>query len=94
MWTVFRFSLCCGGDRAYREALEILRGAGFRHVPGPPPAGADAPFPAAVLADVGRSPADVTRAIFEALDEAGLHPVAVSGCAIGEQPPAERAARA
>ena len=92
MWSVFRFSLCRGGERAYRDALEILRGAGFRQAPAPEPVDADAPFPAAVVADVGGSPADVTRAIFEALQAAGLRPTAVSGCAIVERPPAEHAA--
>ncbi len=94
MWSVFRFSLSDGGDRAYRDALEILRGAGFRRAPAPGRFDGLAPFPAAVVADVRRSPADVTRAIFEALHEAGLRPVAVSGCAIAERPPVEHAARA
>jgi len=34
MWTVFRFSLSGGGERAYRDALDILRGAGFRRAGG------------------------------------------------------------
>jgi hypothetical protein len=92
MWTVFRFSLCGGDTRAYHRALEILRGAGFRIAVGPKPIEPDAPFPAAVLADVQRAPSEVTRVIFGALLEAGLHPVAVSGCPLGEQPPAERGA--
>ncbi|HET8539634.1 MAG TPA: hypothetical protein VFL83_07155 [Anaeromyxobacter sp.] len=93
MWTVFRFSLASGDARAYREALEILGGAGFR----PRPAGpidAGAPFPAAVVGDVQRAAADVTRVIFAALAEAGLRPVAVSGCALAEAPPATLGARA
>ncbi len=94
MWTVFRFSLSGGGARAYRDALEILRGAGFRRAPGPERIGADGTFPGAVVADVRRDPAEITRAIFEALHEGGLHPVAVTGCAIGERLAAERTARA
>ncbi len=94
MWTVFRFSLAGGGERAYRDALEILRGAGLQPAPGLGTLGAAASFPAAVVADVGRCPSDVTRAICEALHEAGLRPVGVSGCALGERPAAERGARA
>ncbi len=82
MWTLFRFSLCGGGARAYREALEILHGAGFRRADGGEAIDADAPFPAAVIADVRNEPGDVTRAIFSALREAGLRPVGVSGAAM------------
>jgi hypothetical protein len=81
MWMLFRFSLC-GGERAYRDALEILRGAGFQRAGGGDVLDAEAPFPAAVVADVRNEPADVTRAIFSALREAGLRPVGVSGAAI------------
>jgi hypothetical protein len=92
MWTVFRFSLSGGCARAYRDALEILRGAGFRQADEPlDPA---APFAASVLADVHRDPADVTRAIFSALGDAGLRPVAVSGCRLPERPRVEYVARA
>ncbi len=86
MWTVFRFSLCGGGAPAYRDALEILRGAGFRSAAGAQAIDADAPFPAAVVADVRTEPADVTRAIFSALREAGLRPMGVSGAPVA--PPA------
>jgi hypothetical protein len=92
VWTVFRFSLSGGGARAYRDALEILRGAGFRQAPGP--LDPSAAFPASVLAEVRRDPADVTRAIFSALADAGLRPVAVSGCRARERPrDAEQVAR-
>ncbi len=94
VWTVFRFALRDGDARAYRDALRILRGAGFRGLPAPGPAGCDAPFPAAVLADVDRAPPDVTRVIFAALWDAGLHPVAVSGCALAEVGTAELGAGA
>ncbi len=79
MWTVFRFSLRGGEARAYHDALEILRRAGFRSARAVDAIDPEAPFPAAVAADVRSEPADVTRAIFSALHEAGLHPVAVSG---------------
>lgn len=92
MWTVFRFSLAGGGERAYRAALEILSGAGFRRAGGPVDLAAT--FPAAVLAEVPRTPADVTRAIFEALHEAGLRPVGVCGCRADARPSPERGARA
>lgn len=86
MWTLFRFSLCGGGARAYGEALEILRGAGFRCAETGEAIDADAPFPAAVVADVGGEPAEVTRVIFSTLREAGLRPVGVS-CAPLALPP-------
>ncbi len=92
MWTVFRFSLC-GGERAYRDALEILRGAGFRRA-GAAAVDADSPFPAAVVADVRSDPSDVTRAIFSALRDAGLRPVGVSGARIAAPPPRRALARA
>ncbi len=85
MWTRFRFSLC-GGARAYREALEMLRRAGFHGAGAAEAFDADAPFPAAVVGDVGSEPSDVTRAIFSALREAGLRPVAVSGAPIAIAP--------
>lgn len=97
MWTVFRFSLCGAGAREYRDALELLRGAGFRCAPSAETIDAAAPFPAAVVADVRRSPDEVTRVIFAALSEAGLRPVAVSGCPVAARPgadPAELDARA
>lgn len=75
MWTVVQFEL---GASDYRTAFEVLRGAGFvpHRRPGPAPAG---PFPAAVARDLFQDPAVVTRAVFEALAEAGLAPVAVAG---------------
>lgn len=88
-----RFSLG-GGERAYRDALEILRGAGSRHARPEEPIDAAAPFPAAVVARVARRPDDVTRAVFAALAEAGLRPVAVSGCRVHEQPATGGGARA
>jgi hypothetical protein len=94
MWSVFRFSLSDGGERAYRDALEILRGAGFRRAPDPVArCEPGAAFPAVVVGDVRRSPAEVTRIIFVTLDEAGLRPVGVSGCRAAERPSPERAAR-
>jgi hypothetical protein len=94
MWTLFRFSLRGGEARAYGDALEILRGAGFRRADAGTAIDADAPFPVAVVADVRSEPADVTRAIFSALHEAGLHPVGVSGAPMTLPPPATVAARA
>lgn len=91
MWTIFRFSLRAGGAGAYREALEILRAAGFREAHAEDAIDADAPFPARVVADVRSEPADVTRAIFSALQEAGLHPVGVCG-APATLPPSPSAA--
>jgi hypothetical protein len=92
MWSVFRFSLAGGGARAYRDALAILRGAGFERA-SPAELDQDAPFPAAVVADVPRSPDDVTRVIFAALSEAGLRPVGVSGCRMPPRPPVDVGAR-
>ncbi len=94
MWTVFRFSLSGGAERAYRDALDILRGAGFRRAGGAEPIDVGAPFPAAVLADLRRTPGDVTRIIFDALRDAGLRPVAVSGCRAEARPAPGRGARA
>ncbi len=73
MWTVVQFELRSPG---YRTAFELLAGAGFapHRRPGD---GSPGPFPAAVVRDVFQDPAVLTRAIFEALDEAGLAPVAV-----------------
>jgi hypothetical protein len=93
MWTLFRFSLR-GGARAYGDALEILRGAGFQRADVAAALDPDAPFPAAVVADVRSEPADVTRAIFSALHEAGLHPVGVSGAPVTLPPDAGVGARA
>jgi hypothetical protein len=74
MWTVVQFEL---SSARYRTAFDLLAGAGF--VPHRRP-GADAgdPFSAAVVRDLFQDPAVVSRAVFEALHEAGLDPVAVS----------------
>lgn len=93
MHALFRIALSGGGDRAYRDALEILAGAGFRRA-GAGPVDPRATFPAAVLAEVWRDPADVTRAIFAVLREAGLRPVAVTGCRVAERRPVARVAAA
>jgi hypothetical protein len=74
MWTVVQFELRSPG---YRVAFDLLAGAGF--VPHRRPgAGSGGPFSAAVVRDLFQDPAVVSRAIFEALDEAGLSPVAVA----------------
>ncbi len=74
MWTLVKFRL---GAAGYATAFELLGGAGF--VPHRRP-GAEStePFPAAVVRDLFQDPAVVTRAVFEALSEAGLAPVAVA----------------
>ncbi len=86
MWTIIRFALADGAG--YATAFDILRRAGFRahRAPDSPPA--CSVLPAAVVADVPQDPAVVSRAVFEALAEARLRPVAVSGC---EVRPARRA---
>ncbi len=74
MWTVVQFEL---RSSDYRTAFELLGGAGF--VPHRRPSGATGEtFPAAVVRDLFQDPAVVTRAVFEALDEARLEPVAVA----------------
>jgi hypothetical protein len=73
MWTVVQFSL---RSPDYRTAFALLAGAGF--APHRRPAASDGAFPAAVVRDLFQDPAVVTRAVFEALDQAGLGPVAVS----------------
>lgn len=80
MWTVVQFRL---GASDYRTAFALLRGAGF--VPHRLPAAAvpEGPFPAAVARDLFQDPAVVTRAVFEALAEAGLAPIAVAGAHVG-----------
>ena len=75
MWTVVRFELRRASG--YRSAFELLAGAGFfphRR----PSAGSAEPLPAAVVRDLLQDPAVVTRAVFEALDTAGLAPVGVA----------------
>ena len=74
MWTVVQFEL---RSSDYRTAFELLGGAGF--VPHRRPSGATGEtFPAAVVRDLFQDPAVVTRAVFEALAEACLEPVAVA----------------
>lgn len=75
MWTVVRFEL--RRPAGYGAAFEILSGAGFTPHRRPAP-GAAASLPAAVVRDLFQDPAVVTRALFEALDEAGLAPVGVA----------------
>jgi hypothetical protein len=75
MWTIVRFGLDRAGD--YRTAFELLARAGFapHRRPDSSPTG---PFPAAAVRDLFQDPAVVTRAVFDALDEAGLSPLGVS----------------
>jgi hypothetical protein len=74
MWTVVQFEI---RSRDYRTAFDLLGGAGF--VPHRTPATeSQEPFPAAVVRDLFQDPAVITRAVFEALDQAGLAPVAVA----------------
>jgi hypothetical protein len=75
MWTVVRFGLRRGRD--YRAAFELLAHAGFAPHRRPGPEEAE-PFPAAAVRDLFQDPAVVSRAVFEALDEAGLSPVGVA----------------
>jgi hypothetical protein len=81
MWTLIRFALAEG--TGYGTAFEILRQAGFRVHQVPDSPRACSAMPAAVVADVLQDPAVVSRAVFEALAEARLRPVAVAGCEIG-----------
>ncbi len=78
MWTVIRFALSSAEPSAYRAAFEILGRAGFQPHRRP---GSDvsATFPASVVADLLQDPAVVSRAIFEALADARLRPVMVTG---------------
>jgi hypothetical protein len=84
MWTIIRFALHGEDARAYRVAFELLREAGF--TPHRTPAAerrghaAGEALPAAVVSDLFQDPAVVSRAVFEALQEAHLRPVAVTGC--------------
>jgi len=75
MWTVVRFELRDTCD--YRRAFDLLACAGFGAHRRPAAAGAE-PLPAAVVRDLFQDPAVVTRAVFEALCEAGLRPVGVA----------------
>jgi hypothetical protein len=74
MWTVVRFELRAGPR--YAEAFDLLRAAGFQPHRRPAPDTTDC-LPAAVVRDLFQDPAVVSRAVFEALDDAGLAPVGV-----------------
>jgi hypothetical protein len=75
MWTVVRFELRRASD--YRAAFDLLAAAGFAPHRLPAPDSAE-PFPAAVVRDLFQDPAVVGRAVFEALDEAGLSPIGIA----------------
>jgi hypothetical protein len=82
MWTVLRFALERPCD--YPRALELLAHAGFRaHRVPDLAAAALEPLPAAAVADVLQDPAVISRAVFEALQEARLGPVVVTGSQVG-----------
>jgi hypothetical protein len=89
MWTIIRFEL--RAERHYGEAFTLLRAANFQphHQPSP---GASA-LPAAVVGDLFQDPAVVSRAVFEALADAGLAPVAVAAAHVdvGRAPRGTRA---
>ena len=90
MWTIVRFELLT--EHRYGEAFALLRAAGFqphrRPLPSPAPRGdgspgtspapGAAPLPAAVVRDLFQDPAVVSRAVFEALADAGLAPMGVA----------------
>lgn len=79
MWTVVQFAL---RSPDYRTAFELLAGAGF--VPHRRPGDdSGATFPAAVARDLFQDPAVVSRAVFVALDEAGLGPISVTAAHVG-----------
>jgi hypothetical protein len=80
MWTIIRFALADGAG--YGKAFEILRHAGFRaHRVSDPPRACTV-LPGAVVGEALQDPALVSRAVFEALAEARLRPVAVTGCQV------------
>ena len=90
MWTIVRFEL--RGARHYGPAFALLRDAGF--LPHRRPAeDAAGSLPAAVVRDLFQDPAVVTRAVFDALAEAGLAPVGVAAAhvAVGRGPRGTRA---
>jgi hypothetical protein len=74
MRTLVRFAL--RAEDRYRDAFHLLAHAGF-HRQRAPEAGECETFPAAVVADLLQEPAVVSRAVFEALHDAGYAPVAV-----------------
>jgi hypothetical protein len=80
MWTLIRFALNSDDTGPYRAAFELLGEAGFVRHQSPDDAGAEATFPAAVVADVPEDPAVVSRAVFDALAAARLRPIMVTGC--------------
>ncbi|WP_041448381.1 hypothetical protein [Anaeromyxobacter sp. Fw109-5] len=77
MWTVIRFALSSAEPARYRDAFELLGRSGFQ--PHRRPGEAREILPASVVADVFQDPAVVSRAIFEALADARLGPVMVTG---------------
>lgn len=77
MWTVIRFSLSGAAPERYRAAFELLGRSGFQ--PHRRPGAANEVLPASVVADLFQDPAVVSRAIFEALADARLGPVMVTG---------------
>jgi hypothetical protein len=77
MWTVIRFALSSAEPGRYRAAFELLGRSGFQ--PHRRPGEAREVLPASVVADLFQDPAVVSRAIFEALAEARLGPVMVTG---------------
>jgi hypothetical protein len=86
MWTIVKFAL--QRDVDYRAAFDLLAPAGFR-LHRKPREDVREVFPAAVVAPLdGRDTAVVTRAVFEGLLEAGLHPVAVAACHLDAARPA------
>ena len=79
MWTVIRFALSGADHPRYEAAFELLRRSGFQPHRRPGDPEACGVLPASVVADLLQDPAVVSRAIFEALAAARLHPVMVTG---------------
>jgi hypothetical protein len=80
MWTIVRFALADGAG--YDKAFEILRSAGFSAHRASDPPRACTVLPGAVVGEALQDPSVVSRAVFEALVEARLRPVAVTGCLV------------
>jgi hypothetical protein len=78
MWTVIRFALASAQPDSYRSAFELLRRSGFQPHRRPEAGGCEV-LPASVVADLLQDPAVVSRAIFEALADARLRPLMVTG---------------
>jgi hypothetical protein len=92
MWTIIRFALADAAG--YAKAFEILGHAGFRaHRAPDSPRACTATLPAAVVGEGPQDPAVVSRAVFEALAEARLRPVAVTGCPLARRRHATLASR-